>query len=603
MNFDLRMQAQALEALPNALNVIQNAQLLRRAEEQENAFWFKHALVQDTAYASLMRHDRKRLHRLVAETLERMNPEELDELAPRLAEHFEEAGETARALFYLERAAENAAAQYANREALNFYTRALDAANELQTDTRDSLHRARGVVYERIGKFDEACADLENALRIARQTGDAHAEWQSLMDLGFAWTARDYARAGEYFEKALELARASGDDSRLAHTLNRVGNWYVNADEPQRAKAYHAEALEMFQRLRIVRGVAETRDLLSMVHWLGADYLGAEQHTEAALALFRELGDPLAIVNMRTVSFLRCALLQGDTVVVSPGWRAMHQGDPEILQELQHLGWRAGEAFGLMVLGEGFAATGEYARGLDMLYEALTLAREIHHRQWLAGATMLYGEVLARLLNFETAQPYLENALQLARELGSMHWMRTGSGFLASVLVAQNQLERAAEILETALPLNTPAQTVGQRQAWAARVELALAQNKTDAASDALNLLLENLANLAPETVIPRLWLLRARTLMQAPQENSLEQAEALLRAAQIDAQQTKQPAWEWRSDALLAQLYRAQGRDADAERAANRATQVVTRLASAITEETVGETFLTRARQKIYGA
>lgn len=143
-------------SLPHTLNAIANAQLIRRSDEKgaDNAYWFKHALVQDTAYASLMRHDRKRLHRLVAETLERVYPERATELAPRLAEHFDEAGETARALFYFERAAESAAARYANREALDFYTRALDAAEELQTETRDSLYRARGVVYERIGNFD-----------------------------------------------------------------------------------------------------------------------------------------------------------------------------------------------------------------------------------------------------------------------------------------------------------------------------------------------------------------------------------------------------------------------------------------------------------------
>ncbi len=602
MNIDTTVSRKAPAPLTNALYAIQTAQLIRRPDDNDDAFWFKHALVQDTAYSSMMRNDRKRLHRIVAETLERMNAERLIELAPRLAEHFEEAGETARALFYLERAAHDAAARFANREALDFYTRALDAAQELQSNARDALYRARGVVYERIGKFDDACADLENALRFAREAGDTHAEWQSLLDLGFAWTARDYARAGEFFAKALELARVSNDDARIAHTLNRVGNWYVNSDEPQRALAYHTEALQMFEARGNARGVAETRDLLSMASWIGADYLGAEQHTEAALTLFDALGDPLAIANLQTVSALRYSLLQGDTVV-APSRRAKHHGDVEILRRLQQLGWRAGEAFGLMVLGEGFAAAGDYARGLDMESEAMTLAREIHHRQWLTGATMLYGEILARLLNFQAAQPYLENALELARELNSMHWMRTGSAFLASALIAQNKLAEAEEILDAALPAHTPAQTVGQRQAWAARVELALAQNKTDAARDALDLLLHDVANVTNGTVIPRLWLLRARTLMQTQTQDSVATIEELLRTAQTEAQLSKLPGWEWRSAAYLARLYRTQGRDAEAERAANAAENIVTQLAQTVTDERAQTLFITRARELIRGA
>lgn len=597
MNFDFRVEPRYPESLNNALSDIQNAQLIRRAEEQENAFWFKHALVQDTAYASLMRHERKRLHRLVAETLEQMNPERLDELAPRLAEHFEEAGETARALFYLERAAENAAAQYANHEALDFYTRALDAAGELQTDTRDSLYRARGVVHERIGKFDEACADLENALRIARQTGDAHAEWQSLMDLGFAWTARDYARAGEYFEKALELARASEDKARLAHTLNRIGNWYVNNDEPQRAAAYHAEALAMFEAQHEPRGVAETRDLLSMASWLGGDYADAENHAHAAQELFEALGDKLALVNMRVIGNLKFALLQGDTIMISPRRRTENQPNVEILESLRQLGWRAGEAFGLMVLGEGFAVSGEYERALELERAAIALAREIHHRQWLAGATMLHGEILARLLNFERAQLDLEDALQLARELGSMHWTRTDSAFLAATLIAQKELTRAAELLQQVWTPQLPAQSIAQRQVWTALVELELARGDAAGALDALEHLTGDAANAPLERVIPRLWLLRARAQWQ---QNQLDAAMANVLQARAVAQSTAQPEWLWRSRALLAHLYRAQGRDADAEREANAARAVVMDLAQSVHDETIRELFVRRATQRI---
>ncbi len=600
MNFDFHAQTHALQLLPNVLNEIQNAQLIRHAEEQENAFWFKHALVQDTAYASLMRHDRKRLHRLVAETLERMNPERPDDLAPRLAEHFEEAGETARALFYLERAGQAAAARYANREAVDFYTRALDAANELQTDTRDSLHRARGVVYERIGKFDEARADLEHALNIARQEGDALAEWQSLIDLGFAWTARDYTRAGEYFENALELARVSNDTARIAHTLNRVGNWYVNNDEPQRAAAYHQEALQMFEALNDTRGVAETQDLLGMTKILGANYLGAVQHVEAAIALFEQLNDRWATVNTRMLSYLQHTFLQASVLVVQPVTRDLEKGTVEILDEMRQLGWRSGEAFSMMVLGEGFAGQGAYGRALELERAAMTLAREINHRQWLAGASIVCGEIFAQLLNFELALPYLENGLALARELGSMHWKGIGSGFLASALVVQNELEHAQETMDLHLPLDAPAVTVGQRQVWAARVELALVRHDADAALAALEKLERGAVNLEPGVTIPRLALLRARALLL---KNDTRTAEQLILAARDAAQATKQPPWEWRSRAVLAQLYRAQGRDADSTRQVNAATQVVQELAATVQEEAVRETFLTRAMQRIQGA
>ena len=61
------------------------------------------------------------------------------------------------------------------------------------------------------GEFEPAEADYRAALDAARADGDRGAEWQGLLDLGFAWLARDYARAGIFFEQALTLAEELGD--------------------------------------------------------------------------------------------------------------------------------------------------------------------------------------------------------------------------------------------------------------------------------------------------------------------------------------------------------------------------------------------------------
>ena len=47
------------------------------------------------------------------------------------------------------------------------------------------------------------------------------------------WAARDYTRAGEFRREALDVSRLLGDESLIARSLNRVGNWHVNLEEPQ----------------------------------------------------------------------------------------------------------------------------------------------------------------------------------------------------------------------------------------------------------------------------------------------------------------------------------------------------------------------------------
>src|SRR5215813_7132866 len=64
----------------------------------ELEYLFRHALVQDAAYGSLLKQERRELHGLVGEALEELFPDRRDELAPVLAMHYEQAGETDRAI-------------------------------------------------------------------------------------------------------------------------------------------------------------------------------------------------------------------------------------------------------------------------------------------------------------------------------------------------------------------------------------------------------------------------------------------------------------------------------------------------------------------------
>ncbi|MER3459264.1 MAG: hypothetical protein C4309_12120 [Chloroflexota bacterium] len=81
---------------------------------------------------------------------------------------------------------------------------------------------------------------------MAREVGDRQAEGQGLIDIGFLWASRDYIKTGDYFRQALALARDLGDPAMLGHSLNRVGNWHMSAEQPSEALRCHQEALGIF---------------------------------------------------------------------------------------------------------------------------------------------------------------------------------------------------------------------------------------------------------------------------------------------------------------------------------------------------------------------
>src|SRR5207244_7042494 len=113
--------------LEQDLQALEWAQLIRlAATHPELEYLFRHALVQETTYQTLVRPDRKHLHRVVGEVLERAAGERNAALAPLLAYQFDHAGDETRAGAYYRLAGDQAARVYANAEASAHYTRALE---------------------------------------------------------------------------------------------------------------------------------------------------------------------------------------------------------------------------------------------------------------------------------------------------------------------------------------------------------------------------------------------------------------------------------------------------------------------------------------------
>lgn len=126
---------------------------------------------------------------------------------------------------------------------------------------------------------------------MARGAGERAAEWQALIDLGKLWASRNYAQTGAYFQYALDLARGLENPTILAHSLNRMGNWRINAEQPLEATRCHQEALSIFQSLNDRRGLAQTFDLLAVTSTIGGDLVQSAAYNKQAAALFEGLDD------------------------------------------------------------------------------------------------------------------------------------------------------------------------------------------------------------------------------------------------------------------------------------------------------------------------
>ncbi|MCC7355788.1 MAG: hypothetical protein IT330_18755 [Anaerolineae bacterium] len=582
--------------LTSDLNTLESSGLIRLVATQPDVeYFFRHALMQEAAYASLLKQDRKRLHRAVGEALEQACSGQADELAPLLGQHFYEAGDDARALKYLVMAADAAARRYANREAVKHYTDALEVAQR-NGAVEPRLYRARGLARETLGEFDNARADYEAALQAAQATGDRRAEWEALLDLGLLWAGRDYARTGEYYRRAVALAGALDDRAILAHSMNRLGNWHLNIEEPLDALRYHREALAIFQELNDRRGIAATSDFLGLASYLSGDLAQGTAYFDRAIALFRELDDRQGLASSLTSMTLRGLTPQTNVFVPSAATLSEAAQDGETaLQIVREIGWRSGEAFTLFALAFCFGGSGNYARALDCAWGSLAIAEEIGHHQWMAGACCALGAIYNDLLALTEARRHLERGLVLAGEIGSWNWTHMVTGVLASTCVLQGDLAYAEAVLDAALGPDAPAQTVGQRISWCARVELALARGDAEAALQITDKLIASAANVEPDGKRPilRVSQLRGRTLTAL---RRFAEAEVALRAAREIAITHGARPMAWRIHVDLGKVYQAQARHEEAERELATARTTIQELAANVPAGALRDNFLQRA-------
>ena len=150
------------------LEKIETSGLIRLAQvDPEMEYMFRHALVQDATYESLLKADRRSLHQAVGITLEGLYAGRLDEIAATLAMHFERAEDPEKAVRYLIRAGEAAARAYAVDEAIELFAHALELAPDTYSeDELIHLYSQYGRALELAGRF-EAAIDAYAAMRAA----------------------------------------------------------------------------------------------------------------------------------------------------------------------------------------------------------------------------------------------------------------------------------------------------------------------------------------------------------------------------------------------------------------------------------------------------
>jgi predicted ATPase len=228
--------------LESALDRLVAAGLLfRQGLPPQATYLFKHALVRDVAYGSLLRGQRQQLHGRIADALAEHLPTTVEAEPEVLAHHYREAGMVDAASTYFERAGDRAVARSAYIEATAHFRAAIEEADRLpQKDERASraltlLLKLGPAIVLTIGQWKpEVEAIYRRARDLGREVGDGPKLFRAIWGLRHSTGLTDNKQSRKWTEELISLAQQLGDDSLLLEAQHcRWGDEFYGGNVPQ----------------------------------------------------------------------------------------------------------------------------------------------------------------------------------------------------------------------------------------------------------------------------------------------------------------------------------------------------------------------------------
>jgi class 3 adenylate cyclase/tetratricopeptide (TPR) repeat protein len=489
------------EALQRNLATLVAAELLyQRGQPPRATYRFKHALIQEAAYESVLRSVRRQTHQRILQVLEARFPETVATQPALLAYHAQRGELWDKAVTYCRQAGEQAMARSAYREAVAAFKQALIALQHLP-DSRDTREQAidlhldlRNAFYP-LGEIGRLLVHLEEAAVLAEGLGDPHRlGWVSAYMLAHFLLVGELDRALVSGQRALAIAADLGEvgltvvaQYYLGGVYRSLGNYRQTIELLQSCVANLHGAL--LQERFSLHGLASVRSRSVLVLALSerGDFTEGSASAEAGVRIAETADHPYSRVHAYWAVGFR-ALRQGDfsqAIAVLERALDLAQGAylwlvvPQVaallgaaytlagrtaeavplleraVEQAVAMGFMFDHALRTVWLGEAYLLAGHLEEAYTQAQYALEFSRAHQEQGYEAYALRLLGEIAAQRTPLETeqAEVHYQQALALAEELGmrplQAHCHR-GLGMLYSQM---ERLEEAQAALATAIDM------------------------------------------------------------------------------------------------------------------------------------------------------
>jgi class 3 adenylate cyclase/predicted ATPase len=484
--------------------------LYQRGLPPHATYFFKHALIQDTAYHSLLKSKRQHYHHRIARVLEEQFPETKETQPELVAHHYTEAGLVEQAIPYWQQAGQRALQRSAPAEALSHLTKGLEVLTTLpdtpeRTQQELTLQTTLGATHMALKGYASPEVDkaYTRARQLCQQEGEISQLFPTLWGLGLFYLLRaELQTTHELGEQLLTLAQNAQDPALLLEAHYTLGVSLFFLGEPARARphleqcttlydiqqhgshaflygqdpgvfahivaalalwvlGYADQALERIHKASLLAqevahqfSLAGALVFVAWIHHFRREGHETLEQAQAAITLSDEQGFPFW---MAWGTILRGWALAEE----EEGIAQMRQG----LSSLQATGAELVRPYIFAKLGEAYGAGGQPEKGLISLAEALPVAYKTGEHWSEAEVYRLRGELTLQKLQVSDstvqapdpqhvisnlqaeAEAYFQKAIDIARQQQAKSWELRASTSLARLWQQQGKQREARQML------------------------------------------------------------------------------------------------------------------------------------------------------------
>ena len=561
--------------------------LVEQSRIPTRIYAFRHALIQETAYDTILLKTRRALHAEVAERLIDADAEPHE-----IAHHLIESRQEHRAVPYLAEAGDWASRAMSLADAIRYYDRALNWVDESDDlDMMKRIYEGLGAAYTLIPDLSEASASYQQLLELGRARSAPSVQISALNRLGFTAAALggDYDQATEHLEEARRLAEEHDDGVGLAEYHMNSCLIATTRGDMEKAAAHDAETTRLGAEVGsdaiMVGGLLQR--VLSLIY--------ATRFDDAISTLEKLKETTAGITNPSLTTMVATAeqfflARDGDL-----------RGAWEVARSAAEEASRVGSSStGNITLTAGHCAKllGDYENALALYAQTKRLGEEI-------GQFFNASAAAASMVRIYAELGITDDETEVLRQ-AAIDWLTTplGGTFTSTVwselgraALQENRLDEAADLFATGIAgtsaskmLETPALLFGLAAVRTAQGEIDAARPLIDEASTFV-------AERQMAWYRPFEALARGRLLVA---ESRHDEAVEVLQEGSVDAESMGMMSHAWRLRAALSEALAGAGRPTESDDTLSAAESLIEAQASRIVDDTMRASFMRTAHAEL---